>query len=137
MARTARSLVTENDLDEVREVAIAIRVPVPESDEERALALLAQLPKYCQDTIREMAYVHLRRPVWTCLLGYALRAYEDGTLSNPLSDPSWPRTYEGLPDILIEAECEFCHERFKPTRYKQRFCKNQCGTDAERAAKGA
>ncbi len=103
--------------------------------EKAANLVLDSLPGYLAETIREMAYVHNRQPLWAFVAGHLVRAYENGELSAPIMDPSWPRLFTDVPDPLKATyQCEHCRAAFVPRRWRQKYCSNECGTAAQTPA---
>ena len=72
---------------------------------------------------------------WQCLWGHWRRVKEWGVSQAPLLDPGWEEAGSGMPHALEEIPCGFCGITFKQTNRGQKFCSNQCGADAEKAAK--
>lgn len=99
--------------------------------------LLDQIPKYMAEHIREVATITCRIPIWAMVAGHLLKTYEIGDTQSPLLDPSWPRLFTDLgPDPSGRAYvCEWadCGKTFEPKRYKQRFCSQACGAQAQAA----
>jgi hypothetical protein len=121
-------------------------VPTPQLDLEAAARLIAeQLPEQIRDYLYEVAYVANRQPLWTVIGGHVLRAYDNGTMSAPLIDPSWTKHFGtvgiDLKDTRYECDWPDCRAEFTPTRFRQRYHSQECGmlaakaqADAERAA---
>lgn len=108
--------------------------PFPDTAElERAVHLLLDvLPPYMQGPVREMAYVYARQPMWAFIAGHLLAAYEHGTLSAPIHEPSWLPHFGqvGVDLSTVSYKCAECGLPFTPTRFKQQYCSEACGTAA-------
>ena len=108
------------------------RLPTTEHDlESCAERVLATLPLLA-DLIREMAYLNSRVPLWAFLAGHVNAAYERGTLSAPILDPSWPRSFMGVGETGAKMAyvCGWCQKPFMGTRLRQKYCTNECGIEA-------
>lgn len=100
---------------------------------ERAANLIVDvLPTYMQDPVREMAYVYGRQPLWSLVAGHLIAAYEQGTISAPITDPGWPPHFGAVGVDLPGSryQCQRCRTVFVPTRYKQAYCTTACGAEA-------
>lgn len=110
-------------------------VVVPPDREAAAEVILNQLPKTIADAIREISLIHNRYPLWVTVAGLVLKAYENGEHQAPILDPSWPRQFDLVELHMGDVKCEWCGEIYKPKRWKQRFCSNDCGFKAREAEK--
>jgi hypothetical protein len=109
--------------------------PNPGHDVEAcANAVLDQLPAHVAEAVRETSLVFNRYPLWVTVAGLVLKAFENGDHQAPILDPGWSRQLQ-VEDPIAHAKykCEQCASAFRPIRYRQRYCSDECGRVAAAA----
>ncbi len=122
--------ITESKQSSHPSAALTAPPPLKEFvDDERNTAaecLLKALPDGEVSLLRDLAYQTLQRPLWQVVLSHVKLALERGEAAEGVFDSSWEAGYYEPSQKL---RCEFCQKDFIPTRFKQRFCSNQCAAD--------
>lgn len=102
--------------------------------EAAARVLLAAMPPDLARLVTEMAYQHLRLPLWAALVGACFTLNEWGQFIAVTLPPSLRGEVDRLPTPFAQAAasvCAWCKQPFRPRHWKQTYCSSTpCGDAA-------